>query len=71
MKISVKIREGNRTRKHKYICKGFSSSMGSTTDSHATYWRCHDMAEDEPIIIDAIIKTKDATEEGISYHAIT
>lgn len=22
-------------------------SMGPTTDCHATYWRCHDMAEDE------------------------
>lgn len=45
--------------------------MGPTTDSHATYWRCHDMVEDEPIIIDAIIKMKDIIEKGIPYHAIT
>lgn len=34
-----------------------SSPMGPMTGRHATYQRCHDIAEDEPIIIDTIIKT--------------
>jgi len=53
--------ETRKTRKHECLYAkvflGDTSSMGPMTDRHATYWRCHDTTEDEPIIINATTKT--------------
>lgn len=40
--------------------------MRPTTGRHATYGRCHDIAEDESITIDAIIKTDNKRQEELT-----
>ena len=52
-----------RARKHRCLYAeafpGDTLSMGPMTGHHATYRRCHDIAKDEPIIINAAIKMED------------
>lgn len=67
LSVETYAKEGRRARKHECVyMEAFprdTTSMRPTADRHATHRRRHDVAEDEPIIINAIIKTRDNTED--------
>ena len=54
-------KKGKKTNRCLYAeaFPGDTLSMGPMTGHHATYRRCHDIAKDEPIIINAAIKMED------------